>query len=111
MSRRSTLTDAEQTIQKIIGQRLRETREGLGMSRKRAELATGINAIRLASYERGARSVSASTLVLIAAAYGVDVTRLLPTSGVPARLVLSPAERAAVLREVADDLDGTAVTS
>ena len=70
-----------------IGRRLRECRNGRGWSLARTEELSGVNAVTLASWERGDRGVPVHKLAALAALYGIPVANLIPgaTDAPPAR--------------------------
>lgn len=71
------LQDPINTLDIRIGQRLRESREAGGFSRKALAEAVGITHQQLHKYEAGINRVAASRLVALAAVLKVEVGTLL----------------------------------
>lgn len=67
---------AEEEYLSRIGERLRQTRSRLGMSRKVLSLASGVSERYLAEMERGAGNASLLVVRRLAAAMGVSVSDL-----------------------------------
>lgn len=67
---------AEEEYLTRIGERLRQTRSRLGMSRKVLSLASGVSERYLAEMERGAGNASLLVVRRLAAAMGVSVSDL-----------------------------------
>jgi transcriptional regulator with XRE-family HTH domain len=66
-----------ETIQKKLGQKIREQRVGIGLSQEELADASGLHRTYIGSIERGERNVSLQNIVLIARALSVSPSILL----------------------------------
>jgi transcriptional regulator with XRE-family HTH domain len=81
---------------RAIGARMREYRQRRGYTQAELAEAVGIEAVTLARYEAGARSVSLSTLAGIASALGVGLGELCTIDRPPPQPTSRPGEEAAL---------------
>lgn len=70
-------TDEEDTIDALVGRRVRDHRVRLGLSQTQLAQAIGVSFQQVQKYERGANRISASKLWLIGRCLGVGPNALL----------------------------------
>ncbi len=64
------------SIQKQFGQRMRELRQGKGLSQEALALACGLDRTYIGSVERGERNISLINIHIIASTLGIPVKDL-----------------------------------
>lgn len=96
----SLATDSLDAERRLLAERLRETREFLGLSQQEAADAAGLTRLVISAIETGRRKIESVELLALARVYGQAVTYFLPASEAEA-----PSEEVQFIARAAKELE------